>query len=114
MALNPTTPEYLVLNGVLIDSTTNLLSTDLNEFIDFFQNGPIALHWLSKTGHIIWANKTELETLGYTREEYIGHHIMEVSFHLFFPSYSHSIPHSLTQLILTHSFNQSLTLSIFI
>ena len=30
------------------------------ELIDFFQNAPIALHWLSGTGHVLWANQTEL------------------------------------------------------
>ena len=30
------------------------------ELIDFFQNAPIALHWLSGTGHVVWANQTEL------------------------------------------------------
>lgn len=50
---------------------------DTLEFIDFFQKAPIALHWLSGTGQIIWANDTELQTLGYTAEEYIGHSIME-------------------------------------
>ena len=42
------------------------------EFSDYFQNAPIALHWLSKDGIILWANKTELELLGYPRQEYIG------------------------------------------
>lgn len=56
----------------------SVIETTGHEFIDFFQNGPISLHWLSKTGHIIWANQTELDSLGYTAEEYIGHHIMEV------------------------------------
>ena len=27
------------------------------ELIDFFQNAPIALHWLSGTGHVMWANQ---------------------------------------------------------
>lgn len=48
-----------------------------DELLDFFQNAPIALHWLSGSGHVLWANNAELDTLGYTREEYIGHHIME-------------------------------------
>jgi len=47
------------------------------ELIDFFQNAPIALHWLSGTGHVLWANQTELDVLGYTREEYIGQPIMK-------------------------------------
>ena len=47
------------------------------QLIDFFQNAPIALHWLSGTGHVLWANQTELDVLGYTAEEYIGQPIMK-------------------------------------
>ena len=47
------------------------------ELIDFFQNAPIAMHWLSGTGHVMWANQTELDVLGYTAEEYIGQPIMK-------------------------------------
>jgi len=47
------------------------------ELIDFFQNAPIALHWLSGTGHVMWANQTELDVLGYTAKEYIGQPIMK-------------------------------------
>jgi len=46
------------------------------ELIDFFQNAPIALHWLSGEGIVLWANQTELDVLGYTAEEYIGQPIM--------------------------------------
>mmetsp|Transcript_15524 Transcript_15524/g.22124 ORF Transcript_15524/g.22124 Transcript_15524/m.22124 type:complete len:719 (-) Transcript_15524:1218-3374(-) len=47
------------------------------ELVDFFQNAPIALHWLSGDGIVIWANQTELDVLGYTAEEYIGQPIMK-------------------------------------
>lgn len=47
------------------------------ELVDFFQNAPIALHWLSGNGHVLWANQTELDVLGYTAEEYIGQPIMK-------------------------------------
>ncbi|KAL3909656.1 MAG: hypothetical protein SGILL_008002 [Bacillariaceae sp.] len=47
------------------------------ELIDFFQNAPIALHWLSGEGKVLWANQTELNVLGYTAEEYIGQDIMK-------------------------------------
>jgi PAS domain S-box-containing protein len=47
------------------------------ELIDFFQNAPIALHWLSGDGIVLWANQTELDVLGYTAEEYIGQPIMK-------------------------------------
>ena len=49
-----------------------------NQFVGSFQNGPIPLHWLSNSGHIIWANDAELEILGYSKEEYLGHHMLEV------------------------------------
>ena len=44
---------------------------------DYFENASICLHWVDETGIIVWANSTELRTLGYTKEEYIGHHISE-------------------------------------
>jgi PAS domain S-box-containing protein len=47
------------------------------ELVDFFQNAPIALHWLTGDGKVMWANQTELNVLGYTAEEYIGQPIMK-------------------------------------
>lgn len=47
------------------------------ELIDFFQNAPIAMHWLNGNGIVLWANQTELNVLGYTAEEYIGQPIMK-------------------------------------
>jgi len=35
------------------------------------------LHWVGPDGTILWANHTELEMLGYSRDEYIGHNIAE-------------------------------------
>jgi PAS domain S-box-containing protein len=47
------------------------------DLIDFVENGSLALHWVGSSGRILWANQAELDLLGYTREEYIGHHIGE-------------------------------------
>jgi PAS domain S-box-containing protein len=44
---------------------------------DYFENATICLHWVNADGFIIWANHAELRLLGYTEEEYIGHHISE-------------------------------------
>ena len=44
---------------------------------DFVENAAIALHWVGPDGIILWANQTELDLLGYSREEYIGHHIAD-------------------------------------
>jgi PAS domain S-box-containing protein len=47
------------------------------ELTDFIENSVVGLHWVAPDGTILWANKAELDLLGYTREEYVGHHIAE-------------------------------------
>ncbi len=47
------------------------------ELSDFVNNGAMGLHWVRADGIIVWANQAELELLGYSHEEYIGHHISE-------------------------------------
>ena len=44
---------------------------------DLVENASVGLHWVGPDGMILWANQTELDLLGYQREEYIGHHITE-------------------------------------
>jgi PAS domain S-box-containing protein len=44
---------------------------------DFLENAVEGLHWVGPDGIIIWANRAELELLGYSAAEYIGHHIGE-------------------------------------
>lgn len=45
------------------------------ELLDLFENGPSALHCVDANGVIIWANQSELDLFGYSREEYVGQHI---------------------------------------
>jgi PAS domain S-box-containing protein len=47
------------------------------ELSDFIENATIGLHWVGPDGTILWANQAELDLLGYTREEYVGHNIAE-------------------------------------
>lgn len=47
------------------------------DFLDFVENAAVGLHWVGADGTILWANQAELDLLGYTREEYIGHQIAE-------------------------------------
>jgi PAS domain S-box-containing protein len=54
-----------------------LLRRSEAELTDFFDNAVVGLHWLGSNGHIERVNQAELNLLGYTREEYIGHHISE-------------------------------------
>ncbi len=50
---------------------------NLEELTDFVENGPLSLHWVGPDGSILWANQAELDMLGYTRAEYVGHNITE-------------------------------------
>jgi PAS domain S-box-containing protein len=47
------------------------------EFRDFVDNATVGMHWVGPDGIILWANRTEMDMLGFTRDEYIGHHIAE-------------------------------------
>lgn len=47
------------------------------ELRDFVENAPVGMHWVGPDGLIVWVNQTELARLGYTRDEYIGHHVAE-------------------------------------
>jgi PAS domain S-box-containing protein len=50
------------------------------ELRDFVENATVGLHWVGPDGTILWANRAELELLGYAREEYVGRNI--VDFHV--------------------------------
>lgn len=47
------------------------------ELTDFIENATLGMHWVGKDGIIKWANRSEMELLGYSREEYIGRHVAE-------------------------------------
>jgi len=47
------------------------------ELTDFVENAAEGLHQVAGDGTILWANRAELELLGYQAENYIGRHIAE-------------------------------------
>jgi PAS domain S-box-containing protein len=53
------------------------LQRSQQQLTDFVENATIGMHWVGADGYILWANQAELDLLGYTREEYIGHPITE-------------------------------------
>ncbi len=53
------------------------LSESQKELADFFDNASLPLHWVGPDGIILRVNRAELRMLGYSEEEYIGHHIAE-------------------------------------
>jgi PAS domain S-box-containing protein len=48
------------------------------ELRTFVENASVGLHWVRADGTIQWANRAEMELLGYEPREYIGKHIAEV------------------------------------
>jgi PAS domain S-box-containing protein len=57
-------------------SITNPLA-DLGNVVDILENAPLGVHLVDSSGKILWANKAELEFLGYSSEEYIGREFRE-------------------------------------
>ena len=53
------------------------LQHQFEKLTDFVENGAVCLHWVGPDGTILWANKSELHSLGYAPEEYVGQHIAE-------------------------------------
>jgi PAS domain S-box-containing protein len=47
------------------------------ELRDFVENATVGMHWVGPDGIVLWVNQGELDLLGYTREEYVGHNIAE-------------------------------------
>ena len=47
------------------------------ELSDFIENALEGLHKVGPDGTILWANKAELDLLGYEADEYIGRHVSE-------------------------------------
>ncbi|MBL4656149.1 MAG: PAS domain-containing protein [Bacteroidia bacterium] len=56
------------------DTLKNPLIEDLTEYL---KNASESLHIVDSGGMIVWANNTELDFLGYSEEDYIGHSITE-------------------------------------
>jgi PAS domain S-box-containing protein len=68
----PTEPSNTTLS--IEQQIAERVDQELKQCLDHAAEG---LHWVGPDGTILWANQTELDLLGYTREEYIGHNIAE-------------------------------------
>jgi PAS domain S-box-containing protein len=54
------------------------LQRSQRELSDFMENAVVGLHRVGPDGRILWANRAELDLLGYTSEEYIGRPVADV------------------------------------
>lgn len=57
--------------------TEEALRRSERELADFFENATVGLHWVGPDGIILRANRAELNLLGYSADEYVGHHVAE-------------------------------------
>lgn len=56
----------------------NIVKTTEHEpLAEFLENAPVGIHLIGHDGVILYANAAELQMLGYTRDEYFGHSILE-------------------------------------
>lgn len=55
----------------------HLLAARECELSDFLDNAVQPIHSVGPDGVVLWANRAELEMLGYEPDEYVGHHIGE-------------------------------------
>ena len=44
---------------------------------ELLEPAAVPIHWVGPDGTILWANRAELELLGYERGEYVGRHVAE-------------------------------------
>lgn len=71
--------------GVALDITDRAraeaaLARSERALADFFENAALGLTWIGLDGVILRVNQTELDLLGYARDEYVGRHVSE--FHI--------------------------------
>ena len=71
-----------LVGGMAVDVTDRLRAEDdlrrkQAELTDFVENATVGLHWVGPDGTILWANRAELDLLGYARDEYVGRNIAE-------------------------------------
>ena len=64
-------------DGLTMPANLDRSSDESHDFIDLFENGALGLHFVGPDGIILNDNQAELDFLGYSRDEYIGHHIAE-------------------------------------
>jgi PAS domain S-box-containing protein len=50
---------------------------DRGETADAFETAPVCANRISPGGIILWANEADLKLLGYSGDEYVGHHLSE-------------------------------------
>ena len=63
--------------GTVVSGARPHDDASVTELSDFVENAVEGLHRVGPDGTILWANRAELQMLGYRWEEYVGRHIAE-------------------------------------
>jgi PAS domain S-box-containing protein len=53
-------------------ATEMALTRKEQELRDFVENAAVGMHWVGPDGIIVWANRAELQMLGYEQKDYVG------------------------------------------
>jgi PAS domain S-box-containing protein len=69
--------EGQIIGASKVARDITLLKEYERRLSDFVETASIGLHWVGPDGTILWANRYEMEMLGYSRDEYIGRNIAE-------------------------------------
>jgi len=59
------------------EKTQQMLQLREADLWEFLENAVVGMHWLAADGTIVWANRAQLEMLGYEAGQYVGHAFAE-------------------------------------
>jgi hypothetical protein len=60
------------MSPVTANPPLRVLPEPTGELAEFLDDAPVAIHRIDHAGTILWANRAELELLGYSAEDYVG------------------------------------------
>jgi PAS domain S-box-containing protein len=60
------------MSPVTANPSKRVLPDSTGELTEFLDDAPVAIHRIDAAGTILWANRAELDLLGYSAEDYIG------------------------------------------
>lgn len=75
--LIPDTNESGGVNGFVMQLENEIPKSAPEHVRDHLESAAVPIHWVNRHGTITWANKAELELLGYDRSEYVGRQVSE-------------------------------------
>jgi PAS domain S-box-containing protein len=60
------------MSPVTANPSSRALLASTGDLAEFLDDAPVAIHGIDAAGTIVWANRAELDLLGYSADEYIG------------------------------------------